>query len=107
MRERLYPLKINKYTTILVTKDKCTEEYRREYISRRDKPTSLAMQRQASPHPTEMEMKECAKMGMTTRQTAEHTGFSYETIMYYAKKYKVQLVKEVRKSVKSVKNISV
>jgi hypothetical protein len=30
----LYPLRINEKTTILVTKDKCNEKYRKEYLKK-------------------------------------------------------------------------
>ena len=93
MQERLYPLRINHYTTILVTKDKCNEEYRQAYISRYGKPTTLAMSQKVNPHPTESELKELAKQGMTIKQASEHLGYKQSTVLYYNKKYKAGLIK--------------
>lgn len=90
---QMYPLRINHYTTILVPKEKCNDEYRQAYISKHGKPASLAMPLKENPHPTKEELKELAEKGLTIKQAAEQLGYKPSTVLYYNNKYMAGLRK--------------
>lgn len=98
IKEReLYPLRINHYTTILVPKDKCNDEYRQKYILKHINIKQPVVVITKNPYPSEEQLQKCAEEGMTYRQAADKLGYSYGVVSYYAQKFGVHLKRELKK----------
>lgn len=86
----LFPLKINDKITILVTKEKCNDEYRLEWLSRNN------IEKPVQKKPLAIEEEKLRELllekGMTVNEVADELNFSAATVYKYAKLYNIKLL---------------